>query len=302
MNKFKYRFTIFTPCYNSEKFLERVYRSVKNQTYRNFEWLIINDASTDGTAELIKKYEKLSDFPIRVINNPENKMLYYNFNTAFDEAQGELMIFAGHDDAFDEITLERFNKVWEEYGSDEIAGIWCRCRDQHGNIIGSSFPNDLIISSYHEMFEKHIYGSQERFVVTQTKILRENKFDLTGYRTGEVFLWSDIGMKYKTIYMNDVLRTYYIESENSSALTKRGRKKIALETYLYYIEFLNRYITKVPNAYFLKARFHFATVYYGIISDKPFYGVIKDIKMLFSKIFCSFLYPIAFLVAKKNND
>jgi len=125
------------------------------------------------------------------------------------------------------------------------------------------------------MFEKHIYGSQERFVVTQTKILRENKFDLTGYRTGEAFLWSDIGMKYKTIFMNDVLRTYYIESENSSALTKRGRKRIALETYLYYIEFLNRYITKVPNAVLLKIRFHFATSFYGIVCAKNIFEIIK---------------------------
>ena len=48
-----YKITIFTPVYNGELFFRRVFDSLKNQTYRNFEWIIVNDGSTDNSDELI---------------------------------------------------------------------------------------------------------------------------------------------------------------------------------------------------------------------------------------------------------
>ena len=60
-----YFFTIFTPCYNGENTIERVFQSVDSQTYLNYEWIIINDGSKDESQKkiesLIKKYQKLSD-------------------------------------------------------------------------------------------------------------------------------------------------------------------------------------------------------------------------------------------------
>lgn len=50
-----YFFTIFTPCYNGAKFIHRVFKSVASQTYKNFEWIIINDGSTDNSDEIIQK-------------------------------------------------------------------------------------------------------------------------------------------------------------------------------------------------------------------------------------------------------
>lgn len=44
-----FKFTIFTPCYNGENTIQRVFDSVETQTYSNFEWIIINDGSTDGS-------------------------------------------------------------------------------------------------------------------------------------------------------------------------------------------------------------------------------------------------------------
>jgi hypothetical protein len=57
-------------------------------------------------------------------------MLSNNFNRAFEMAQGELMVFAGHDDRFFPETLKVFDDVWKQYGSDKISGIKCLCQDQ----------------------------------------------------------------------------------------------------------------------------------------------------------------------------
>ena len=57
--------TIFTPTYNRAYSLSRLYNSLKKQTFQNFEWLIIDDGSTDGSYEVLKTLEKKYDF-IRV--------------------------------------------------------------------------------------------------------------------------------------------------------------------------------------------------------------------------------------------
>lgn len=150
------------------------------------------------------------------------------------------------------------------------------------------------------MFAKFIYGDQERFSCTKTEILKKYKFDVENNRIGEGFLWSDIGMKYQTIYSNKVLRTYYREVENKAALTKQSRSKIAFHTYLYYKEFINIYSKFISDAIFLKIRFHFAAVLYGLICGYHIKKIILDMKSLCSKILIIVFYPIAVLLIRTN--
>ena len=55
-----FKFTIFTPCYNGKNTIKRVFESVASQTYKNYEWIIINDGSTDKSDSVIRKY--ISDY------------------------------------------------------------------------------------------------------------------------------------------------------------------------------------------------------------------------------------------------
>ena len=58
-NAFLYfmRFTVFTPTYNRAHTLSRLYESIRQQTVRDFEWVIVDDGSTDGTAELVQRWQ-----------------------------------------------------------------------------------------------------------------------------------------------------------------------------------------------------------------------------------------------------
>ena len=59
------RMTVFTPTYNRGYIIEKLYRSLQNQTFRNFEWLIIDDGSSDNTREKIQSFiQDNNDFPI----------------------------------------------------------------------------------------------------------------------------------------------------------------------------------------------------------------------------------------------
>ena len=64
----KYKFSICTPCFNSEKTIERVYESIKNLTYKDFEWIIVNDASSDNTFEIIQEIISKSNVDIDFYN------------------------------------------------------------------------------------------------------------------------------------------------------------------------------------------------------------------------------------------
>ena len=63
----QYKFTVFTPTYNRVNVINRVYSSLLNQTFHDFEWLIIDDGSTDKTAELVQSWKNDPNtwFPIR---------------------------------------------------------------------------------------------------------------------------------------------------------------------------------------------------------------------------------------------
>ncbi|MGB5555908.1 MAG: glycosyltransferase family 2 protein [Flavobacteriaceae bacterium] len=96
--------TVVMPVYNGEKYLAEAIDSVLHQSYIDFELLIINDCSTDGSEAIIKSY---TDQRIRLINNPQNKGIPYNRNLGLNEARGEFLCWTDCDDLN---VLDRFEK------------------------------------------------------------------------------------------------------------------------------------------------------------------------------------------------
>lgn len=71
---FKYKITLFTPTYNRAYILDTLYRSVQRQTFRDFEWIIMDDGSSDNTEELVKEWmNDDNDFPIRFYKVPNGE-------------------------------------------------------------------------------------------------------------------------------------------------------------------------------------------------------------------------------------
>ena len=145
---YKYKFTVFTPCYNSEKILYRVFDSLMAQTidHKEFEWLVINDASTDKTHELILEYIKKADFDINYINLEQNQMLTKNYNLAIKNAKGELFVPIGHDDAFMPEALEIFYNYWKHIDQKQLyRGVIAHTiSSKSKQLIGTLFPNNSI--------------------------------------------------------------------------------------------------------------------------------------------------------------
>jgi glycosyltransferase involved in cell wall biosynthesis len=100
-------FTVFTATYNRAHTLHRVYESLKEQTYRQFEWLIVDDGSTDTTRTLVETWQQEANFLISYYYQ-ENQGKHVAINRGVQEARGEYFLIIDSDDTCVPQTLERF--------------------------------------------------------------------------------------------------------------------------------------------------------------------------------------------------
>ncbi|MDL0414398.1 glycosyltransferase family A protein, partial [Clostridioides difficile] len=96
---YKYKFTVFTPTYNRAHLLENLYNDLKAQTYdfNDFEWLIVDDGSSDSTKELVEKFISENKLNIRYIYK-ENGGKHTAINLGVKNADGELFFIVDSDD------------------------------------------------------------------------------------------------------------------------------------------------------------------------------------------------------------
>lgn len=157
--------TVFTPTYNRAHTLERLYRSLCAQTCQDFDWLVIDDGSTDGTAALIQRFIDEGQIPIRYIYK-ENGGLYTGYNTAYANIETELNVCIDSDDAMPENAVAIILRTWKEKGSDRFAGlIGLDCYMDSGKPIGGAFPEGLEECYLLDLYTKRIHRGDSKQVM-----------------------------------------------------------------------------------------------------------------------------------------
>jgi glycosyltransferase involved in cell wall biosynthesis len=218
-------FTIFTPTYNRAHTIRRVFDSLRAQTLRDFEWLIVDDGSTDNTPELIADWTRAADFPIRYFKQ-DHRGKHIAHNLAARQARGQFFLPLDSDDGCLPDALERMAYYWNEIPAAErgsYAGVEGLCVDQQGNIVGDQFPAKLCDVNVREQFYVHRVGG-EKWGSTLTEIVRMYPFPEIGGTNfiPEARLWFQIGKKYKHLCVNEPFRMYYIDANPTGVtLTKR---------------------------------------------------------------------------------
>lgn len=114
------KISIITPSFNSEAYIEKCIQSLISQEYKNFEHIIIDGGSTDGTVDIIKKYEKV--YPLKWISESD-KGMYNALNKGFDMAQGDVFAWINADDYYFPWTLHVVAKAFERKDIEWLSGI-----------------------------------------------------------------------------------------------------------------------------------------------------------------------------------
>ncbi len=165
-NSYQHTFTVFTPTYNRAHTLSRVYESLRNQTYKNFEWLIVDDGSTDNTKELVDKWREEGHLVIGYYFQ-QNQGKHIAFDWAVHLAKGELFLPLDSDDACVPEALERFNYHWDNIPQEvrgDFSGVCALCLDHRGRLVGDRFPHDSTdASSLDIVFKYKIKGEKWGF-------------------------------------------------------------------------------------------------------------------------------------------
>lgn len=167
-------FTIFTPTYNRSKLLKRVYEALKKQTFKDFEWLIINDSSPDDTDEIVQTFiQEKPFFPIVYVKQEHGGKMRA-ISKAVDLAHGKWIMIHDDDDFMPENGLEITSK-WAQIADNypecaELSGVK---NDTKGNHIRPIIPYDFKILSFAEKIKNG--WNKDEAIFYKTEIIKKYK-------------------------------------------------------------------------------------------------------------------------------
>ncbi len=233
--------TVFTPTYNRAQLLPRLYESLCAQTCTEFEWLVVDDGSTDNTEEVVGNFIKSTqkDFPIRYIKK-ENGGKHTAINVGVKEANGELFLIVDSDDTLFPRTIDIVikNYIPIQY-NNSFAGVCGYMKHSNDCIIGNPLLN--IDASSTEMRGKfQIQG--DMMEVFKTKVLKEFPFPEISneHFCPEALIWNRIAQKYKLrVFAKAICCRDYIEGGLTANIV-RIRMKSPMASMMTYAE-MTRY-------------------------------------------------------------
>jgi len=291
--------TIFTATYNRAHTLHRVFESLQAQTIDDFEWLVVDDGSTDGTAELVAAWANVASFKIRYIRQSHGGK-HIAHNRALPEARGKFFAVLDSDDAILPDALETMSARWNSIPPDEQArycAVMGLCCDTNGVTVGDPFPSSPFKTNQREMWYVHrIRG--EKFAVWRTEVLRQFPFpELSGtHFIPEGAIWLEIAKTYQYLAWNDICRIYY-QDDRKTSLSSRGDLSNTARGRLHYYEWL----LNNDLGYFFQSPMPFvkAALMLPVVSNYANHHLWPDFKTLqrwSAKCLVFLLLPVAMVV------
>jgi len=214
--------TVFTPAYNRAHLLPRLYESLCKQTFKDFEWVIVDDGSTDDTKSLSLSLSSRegTDFPIRYFYQ-ENGGKPSAINTGMDLAHGELFFIVDSDDVLTSDALQAIHDDWVPVKDKGLCGISYLRGYSETKPIGDLHPVDHGISDFITVrINQHTEGDKAEIWVT--KILQEYKYPIfPGEKfIGESYIWYQLAEKYDMLFVNKII---YITEYLEGGLSQSGK-------------------------------------------------------------------------------
>lgn len=208
--------TVFTPAFNRAHTIWRTYQSLCRQTCKDFIWMVIDDGSTDNTAELVLKWKENSEFEIIYIYQ-QNQGMHGAHNTAYQNITTELNVCIDSDDYMPDDAIELITKFWRKIGSDKYAGIIGLDVDLNQQIIGTEFPNNLKETTLTDFYANG--GKGDKKLVYRTEVIKKYPeypiFDNEKY-VGLAYKYMLIDQNYTLLTINRPLVVVEYQQDGSS--------------------------------------------------------------------------------------
>lgn len=216
--------TVLTPTFNrGGGGLQSLWDSLQKQTVKDFEWLVVDDGSTDGTKNLITKLQEKSDFPIRYIYK-SNGGKHTALNVGIQTIRSELTFIVDSDDCVTDDAVESILKIHKKYRSqNNICGYAFLRAFPDGKVNGKKFDVNEKIGSYIDVRVNGNDTGADKAEVFKTHCLKE--FPFPEYPNekflGEDLVWVRMARKYEMVHINKAI---YVGNYLEDGLTNNRRK------------------------------------------------------------------------------
>lgn len=247
--------SVVMTSYNHENYISQAIESVLNQTYSNFEFIIVDDASIDKSRDIIEAYKK-RDTRIQAIYHESNKGISKTTNDGFEIARGKFIAYMQSDDVWKSEKLEKQVCVLEK---DESIVVWSDAIiiDANGNATGRLFTQLLGSSTRQKSGDIFLELVRSNFICAQSaifeaKIIEKIEFDSKLAYLNDYKFMLDVAKSHHFYFIPEPLVKYRIHGNNSILKNKEiwSKDRFIIGKYL-----LKKYSNNIPN--FLKAKLYY---------------------------------------------
>jgi glycosyltransferase involved in cell wall biosynthesis len=286
--------------------IHRVIESLRQQTFRDFEWIVVDDGSTDNVYTQIEPVINSGEFPVKLFLQKRNLGKPSAINLGVEKAEGEFFVILDADDRMTDDALEVYHTVYNGLVEDvksKVAVITANSKDQQGNFVGTRFPipreDDVIISDIFEMrYRFKVRG--DKCNCRKTDVMKEFPFNTSVDKfVTENTVWFAIAAKYKAVFINKVLRIYYV-NENPDALSMTGVKKHPQGFVFYLEEIINKYTKKMHLSLFGRIIIYSKFIKYIFLANIKFSTAINKLNRPYKQFSAYLCIPLGFLAAHVN--
>ena len=215
--------TVITSVYNRRELLLRAMKSVDNQSYKNIEYIVVNNGSSANIDDVVKDFMKQATIPVMYIKRSTGIGPHTGKNSAFRRARGEYLSMLDSDDEFLPNAVQVLVNTWGEIPIEhrhEYREVVAQCIDEHGNRVGKPFPKNINSCSKKEA--QKIWNSRglhvEHMNLHVTQLLKDNMFpepDGVSFVVDSIAIWLKLSKLHKSFFINDCLKVYYMDTPDS---------------------------------------------------------------------------------------
>ncbi len=227
------KISVLIPAYNVAQYIEMAIDSVLRQTFSDFELIVINDGSTDGTGEILERYKTL-DSRIQVYHS-ENRGIANARNQAVAYAKGEYVTFIDSDDAVKEDYLESLYENAEKYNADVVVASFYRYEEAEGMYYFTTLEQGYEVKEFtgQEVYQNYyspVNAYNIAFVVAWGKLFRRELISRLHFPNGKLHedsfaIYKAYLLANKIIYVNKHLYMYRRRA-NSIMSSKWSRERL----------------------------------------------------------------------------
>ena len=211
--------SIVTPTYNRASLLNKCYESLLNQTSFNFEWIVVDDGSSDNTEEVVKSFDT-DKFTINYVKKT-NGGKHTALNASHEHIHGDYVLILDSDDYLTETAVEKTAAAWEKYSDNAEIGMVVFLKgasELEPNCMAADegVPVDIL------RYKRNCIRSNDCCEVIKADLFKKYPFpEYAGEKfISECALWNRVSFTHKCVYINEVI---YICEYLEGGLTDSGR-------------------------------------------------------------------------------